>query len=57
MFNGFEILLVVLGGSTLEMERAGVLRSRHGCITQDSFRVSTRQREIRKTGSDKMAEV
>ena len=35
IFDGFEILLVVLGGSTLikknyEMERAGVLRSQYG---------------------------
>ena len=34
IFNGFEILVVVLSGSTLikkyEMERAGVLRSRSG---------------------------
>ena len=39
------------------MERAGFLRSRYGWITQNSFRASTKQREIRKTGSDQMAEV
>ena len=39
------------------MERTGVLRSRYGWITQNSFRAWARQRAIRKTGSDKMAEV
>ena len=39
------------------MESVGVLRSRYGWISQNSFRAWKRQLEIRKTGSDKMADV
>ena len=55
-FNGFDILLVVLGGS-MKWKEGEFYGRAMAELPRIIFRASTRELEIRKTGSDKIAEV